>query len=204
MGFRERRHSVSTRSSFQRLTLLALLSATALFTTAIGGVRARDFEMGGDGNYNIMVPEPGTGSHHAARSRHGRTSRHHSRSLTATQRAIHDATQTASPLTDTPEQIETFKRNRRAAASRGSSGLVLPTPLPGPTHYAPTGPRTVTLPNLPQEQGPTILPGTGRAIPNLPHGAETFQDRASRCAFQASINSVPGGQMSSYMHNCAM
>ncbi len=164
--------------------------------------------MGGDGNYNIMAPEPGTGPRDIVRNRHGRTSSRHSQSLTATHKANQEgnreATQNAAPAIDTPEQIETYKRNRRTFAARGSSGLVLPTPLPGPTHYAPTGPTTVTLPNVQQEQPPTILPGSGRVIPNLPHGNETFQDRASRCAFQSSINNVPGGQMSSYMHNCAM
>ena len=164
--------------------------------------------MGGDSVYNIMAPEPGTGPRHVISNRHGRTSSRHSQSPAATQKAdqetTQDAAQSAGPAIDTPEQIETYKRNRREFAGRGSSGLVLPTPLPGPTHYAPTGPTTVTLPNVQQEQPPTILPGSGRVIPNLPHGNETFQDRASRCAFQSSINNIPGGQASSYMHNCAM
>jgi|GEM_PF-1229900 hypothetical protein len=171
-----------------------VLGAAALAATMTCAAQARDFEMGGDSAYSIMTPEPGTAPHHMARNR--RTRARHLRSQTAIQ--------SATPAAQTPEQIETYKRNRRAYAARGSSGLIPPRPLPGPTHYAPTGPRTVTIPNLPQEQGPTILPGTGRAIPNLLHGTETFQDRASRCAFQSSINSIPGSQMSSYMHNCAM
>ena len=166
--------------------------------------------MGGDGNYNIMAPEPGTGPRHVVRDRRGRTSRP-SQSLTASQKALQQPAQdaakdtAASSVTDTPDQIETFKRNRAATAVRGSSDPVLPTPLPGPRHYAPlnTGPGLAVNP-LPREQPPTVLPGTGRVIPNLPHGPENFQERASRCAFQSSINSVPGGQMSSYMHNCAM
>ncbi len=102
---------------------------------------------------------------------------------------------------DTPAQIETFKRNRRTYV--GSSSLVLPTPLPGPTHYAPLGTGTgVAVNPLPREQPPTILPGSGRAIPNLPHGPETFQDRASRCAFQSSINNIHAGQFGSYMASC--
>jgi hypothetical protein len=186
-----------------RPILLTLLSATALFATAICSATARDFEMGGDGNYNIMAPEPGTGLHHVARSRHGRTSSRHSQATTASQRSTpgttQDAAQSASPALDTPEQIETFKRNRRAYV--GSSGLVLPTPLPGPTHYAPIG-----TPAAPQQSvvqpPPTILPGSGRAIPNLPHGPETFQDRTSRCAFQSSINGIHAGQFGSYMASC--
>jgi hypothetical protein len=198
---------VQHRPTPMRLILLAFLSATAFLATAVYSAQARDFEMGGDGNYNIMAPEPGTGSHHVARSRHGRTSSRHSQSTTASQQSTpgttQDGAQSTSPAMDTPEQIETFKRNRHAYV--GSSGLVLPTPLPGPTHYAPvgTGPGLAVNP-LPREQPPTILPGSGRAIPNLPHGPETFQDRASRCAFQSSINSIPGSQASSYMHSCAM
>jgi hypothetical protein len=203
MGFRAQSRPVSLRPAF-----LTLLSATALFTTAMcAGAQARDFEMGGDGNYSIMAPEPGTGPHHAARNRHGRTSLHRSQSPTAAKAAAQGAdqagTQAASSTADTPEQIETYKRNRRAFASRGSSGLVLPTPLPGPTHYAPIGTPAAPLYSV-QQQPPTILPGSGRAIPNLPHGPETFQDRASRCAFQSSINGIHAGQFGSYMQNCAM
>jgi hypothetical protein len=203
MSFRVQPRPVSLR-----LTLLALLSTSALLATAYSAL-GRDFEMGGDGNYNIMTPEPGTGSHHSARNRHGRTSRNQSQSLTSTQKvlqdsekALQDSASIASPLNDTPEQIETFKKNRRLYAGRGSSGLVLPTPLPGPTHYAPvgTGPVITTNP-LPREQPPTILP-SGRAIPNLPHGPENFQERASRCSFQSSINNIHAGQFGSYMGSC--
>jgi hypothetical protein len=158
------------------------------------GAQARDL-FGDDGNYNIMAPEPGTAPRQAVRTRQTT-----SRQAPTTQDA---AAQSAGSPIDTPEQIETFKRNRRAYAGRGSSGLVLPTPLPGPTHYAPLGTPPRPIPGV-QDQPPTILPGTGRVIPNLPHGPENFQERASRCAFQSSINSVPGGQMSNYMHNCTM
>ena len=182
--------------SFRVKSRLILL-CTALVVASTWNAQARDFEMGGDGNYNIMAPEPGTGSHHAVRNGHGRTALRHSQSNTAAQQGSTGA------ITDTPDQIATFKRNRRLYAGRGSSGLVLPTPPAGPTHYAPIGTPAAPLHSV-QEQGPTILPGSGRAIPNLPHGPETFQDRASRCAFQSSINNIPGGQMSSYMHNCAM
>jgi hypothetical protein len=182
--------------SFRGKSRLILL-CTALVVASACSAQARDFEMGGDGNYNIMAPEPGTASHHVVSNRHGRTVQRSSRSTTAAQQAATGG----GAITDTPEQIATFKRNRRAYV--GSSGLVLPTPPAGPTHYAPIGTPPAPLHSV-QEQGPTILPGTGRAIPNLPHGPETFQDRASRCAFQSSINNIPGGQMSSYMHNCAM
>ena len=73
------------RLAYLRFISLTALSAAALLAGAIGTANARDFEMGGDSNYSIMAPEPGTGSHHAARNRHGRISRHQSQSLTATQ-----------------------------------------------------------------------------------------------------------------------
>jgi hypothetical protein len=173
---------------------VVLLCAAALVAAATSSAQARDFEMGGDTAYSIMAPEPGTGPRPVARNK--RTAPSHTQSPTATQ--------SASPAADTPEQIEAYKRNRRAFAGRGSSGLVLPTPSPGPTHYAPIGGGVATVHSLPQEQPPTILPGSGRAIPNLPHGTETFQDRASRCSFQSGLNGVPNGQVGSYMHNCAM
>jgi hypothetical protein len=202
MGFR-----VQPRRTPLRLIFLALLSATSMVAMTAGAAQARDFEMGGDSNYSIMAPEPGTGPHHAARSRHGRTARHESQSLTATQKALQDSKKAlqdsaaiANPLNDTPDQIETFKRNRRETASRGSSGIVLPTPLPGPTHYGRVGTPAAPLRSV-EQPGPTILP-SGRAIPNLPHGPETFQDRASRCAFQSSINNIHAGQFGSYMGSC--
>jgi hypothetical protein len=198
--------SFRMRRPFALICVTAFVSA-AFVAAPVFNAQARDLTTVGDFNYNIMAPEPGTGPRHVTRDRQGRTSSRHSQSLTAAQKtnqdADHEAIQSADPAIDTPEQIEAYKRNRRAFASRGSSGLVLPTPLPGPTHYAPVG-TSATFHAAPQEQGPTILPGSGLAIPNLPHGPETFQDRASRCAAQSSINSVPGGQMSSYMHNCAM
>jgi hypothetical protein len=206
---KERAMSFRIQPRATRLTLLTLLSATVLLTTAVCAANARDFEMGGDGNYNIMAPEPGTAPHRFVRNRHARTSPRRSKASTASQNATpaatqastQGATQAASPSIDTPEQIETFKRNRRAFASRGSSGLVLPTPPAGPTHYAPIG--TPAVPQQSVEQsGPTILPRSGRAIPNLPHGPETFQGRASRCAFQSSINNIHAGQFGSYMASC--
>jgi hypothetical protein len=197
MSFRMRPRSLSIRP-----TLLALLSATALLATALSGAQARDFEMGGDGNYNIMAPEPGTGAHRVVRNRHARTTpRHHARSLTASKAETQEAPQGVNSTVGTPEQIETYKRNRRAFAARGSSGLVLPTPPAGPTHYAPIGTPAAPLRSV-EQPGPTILPGSGRAIPNLPHGPETFQDRASRCAFQSSINNIHAGQFGNYMQNC--
>lgn len=85
---------------------------------------------------------------------------------------------------------------------RGSSGSVLPTPLPRTPLIPPEGSRAVTLPAVPQEQAPTILQGSTRSIPNLPHGPETFQDRASRCAFQSGLYNVPGNLRTQYTGSC--
>jgi hypothetical protein len=87
-------------------------------------------------------------------------------------------------------------------AARGSSGSVLPTPLPRTELIPPEGGGTLTLPPLQQEQGPTRIPGTAKIIPNLPHSQETFQDRASRCTFQAGLYGVPGNLRNQYMGAC--
>jgi hypothetical protein len=95
------------------------------------------------------------------------------------------------------------KLHRRGLyAARGSSGLVLPTPLPRTQLIPPEGGGMLITPSLPQEQGPTIIPGKTRAIPNLAHGPETFQDRASRCAFQSGLYGVPGTLRNQYMGAC--
>jgi hypothetical protein len=95
------------------------------------------------------------------------------------------------------------KLHRRGLyAVRGSSGSVLPTPLPRTQLIPPEGGGMLITPPLPQEQGPTIIPGRTRVIPNLAHGPETFQDRASRCAFQSGLYRVPGTLRGQYMGAC--
>jgi hypothetical protein len=91
---------------------------------------------------------------------------------------------------------------RRAVVARGSSGSVLPTPLPRTQLIPPEGRSAPVARALPQEQPPTVVPGLARPIPNLSHGPETFQDRASRCAFQQGINGVPGTASNRYMGAC--
>jgi len=46
-----------------------------------------------------------------------------------------------------------------------------------------------------------VLPGVS-PIPSLPHGPETFQDRASRCTFQQGLYNVPGNLSTQYMGAC--
>ena len=60
----------------------------------------------------------------------------------------------------------------------------------------------MTLPAVPKEQPPIILQGSTTPIPSLPHGPETFQDRASRCAFQSGLYNVPGNLRTQYTGSC--
>ena len=160
-----------------------LITALALVMAASAVADARDIEMGGDSNYpySIMTPEPGTGHHRAlaaARSRH-------IKSLGAEK-----------PLAARPPRTSSY-------AVRGSSGVVVPTPLPKTQLIPPEGGSAPIIHTGPQEQGPTVLPGMN-PIPNLPHGTETFQDRASRCAQQQGLFGVPATATGIYMHTCAM
>jgi len=160
---------------------LSLLSGLALAIAASAAAQARDIEMGGDSNYpySIMAPEPGTGHRGAAaRSRHIKSP------------------SAVKPLAEQPPRTSFH-------AVRGSSGLVLPTPLPKTQLIPPEGGSAPIIRAAPQEQGPTVLPGMN-PIPNLPHGTETFQDRASRCAQQQGLYGVPATATGIYMHTCAM
>jgi len=153
-----------------------------------GAAQARDFEMGGDSNdpYTIMAPEPGTLSHHHAKAQ-----------------AKAPISQSRASLLGREEFIaKLHRRPDRFFATRGSSGLVLPAALPRTPLIGAEGGGHLTEPVLPQEQGRTVVPGLARTVPNLPHGAESFQDRASRCAFQSGLYGVPGGAKNQYMGAC--
>lgn len=169
---------------------LSLTCGFVLTIAVISGARARDFEMGSDNKYpnSIMAPEPGTGPHHHARVS-ARARRLGARPRTATSQE---------PVTPSAPQ----DTGKVFHAARGSSGSVLPTPLPRTPLIPPEGSGTLTLHTLPQEQGPTVLPGASNPIPNLPHGTETFQDRASCCATQAGLNNVSGTLTNQYMGAC--
>ncbi len=117
-------------------------------------------------------------------------------SIIAPEPGSHRPLRTTKPLSP-----QTFHHHFRYA--HGPSGSVLPTPLPKTQALPlPSGGNTLTVkPITTTEQGPTILPG-GQAIPNLPHGPETFQDRASRCAHQQGLNGISGSASSQYMTAC--
>lgn len=91
--------------------------------------------------------------------------------------------------------------HEHAVIAHGSSGNVLPTPLPRTQLIPPEGGSTPIIRGAPQQQGATVLPGVN-PIPGLPHGPETFQDRASRCAFQQGLYNVPGNLSTQYMGAC--
>jgi hypothetical protein len=147
--------------------------------------QARDFEMGGDNRYpySIMAPEPGTATHHRA---------------TPSSRAPHVGT------SHQAQPLDRQSTHTHVLTARGSPGVVLPAPLPRTQLIPPEGSGIVTTRPLPQEQGPTVVPSAPSlgAIPNLPHGPETFQDRASRCSFQQGLYGVPATASSQYMGAC--
>jgi len=67
----------------------------------------------------------------------------------------------------------------------------------------------VTPPVTQVPQTPIIVPQTGRALPNLPSvsgsgpgGAETYQDRAARCAHQAGVYGQAAGDRGTYIGTC--
>lgn len=93
-------------------------------------------------------------------------------------------------------------RRRDIAVARGSSGSVLPIPLPRTPLIPPEGGGAAVAHVAPQEQAPTVVPGLAHPVPNLPHGAETFQDRASRCVMQQGLYGVPGGASTAYTGAC--
>lgn len=162
------------------MTVLVL----ALVAASLGHAAAQGYPGYPD---TIMVPEGGPARHHTPR----------------------DTAKIAPPAHAHPSLLghEDFvgKLHRRPGvfvAARGSSGSVLPTPLPRTTLIPPEGVGTLTLPPVVQEQGPSIVPGIRNPVPNLPHGPETFQDRASRCAFQSGLYDVPGTARSQYMGGC--
>jgi hypothetical protein len=174
-------YRVRTRLAVRRRPSLILSLAVVIAGSA--AAQARDIEMGGDSNYpySIMTPEPGSGHHGAVaptRSRHLK-----------------------SPGAEKPLAARSARAGSYAV--RGSSGVALPTPLPKTQLIPPEGGSAPIIHTGPQAQAPTVLPGMN-PIPNLPHGTETFQDRASCCVQQQGLYGVPATATGIYMHTCAM
>jgi hypothetical protein len=119
--------------------------------------------------------------------------RHHVRKSPARMRHLPPAGQKAAA---------THATEKHAVIAHGSPGVVLPTPLPRTQLIPPEGGGTPLVRPAPLQQGATVLPGASNPIPNLPHGPETFQDRASRCAFQQQLYNVPGNLATQYMGAC--
>jgi hypothetical protein len=130
--------------------------------------------------YSIMAPEPGSSHRHTAGSSHQRSRVH------------------------APNSVASRPTGRHLYATRGSSGSVLPTPLPRTPLIPPEGGGISASPTVPFQQGHTFVPSapTLGAVPNLPHGQETFQDRASRCAHQQGLYGVPGNLSNQYIGAC--
>jgi hypothetical protein len=168
---------------FRRIFLAALLAAIPPVAALAQGYPGYP--------YTIMTPDRGAAiDDRVAAMRHGNGA------VQAT------ATAPQHPSLLGREKFISKLHRRGLYAVRGSSGSVLPTPLPRTQLIPPEGGGMLITPPLPQEQGPTIIPGRTRAIPNLAHGPETFQDRASRCAFQSGLYRVPGTLRGQYMGAC--
>jgi hypothetical protein len=178
----------SCRKNLMAFRFRIICLAVTLFAGSAAGTFAQGYPGYPD---TIMAPEHGSAYHRAEATRHGR--------------GEEEASQAARARLPSLLGHEKFirKLHRRGLyAARGSSGSVLPTPLPRTQLIPPEGGGTLITPTLPQEQSPTIIPGHIRPIPNLAHGPETFQDRASRCTFQSGLYNVPGNLRSQYMGAC--
>ena len=82
-----------------------------------------------------------------------------------------------------------------------SSAYVAPAPLPS-SQIQPENPIPIVtqMPTYPQP--PIWVPGLGNPVPNLPHRAETSQDRRQRCMFQSGLYGVPLTSYTQYMGLC--
>jgi hypothetical protein len=162
--------------------------ALVLAAIAIAPARAQRFAYDDQFPNSIMAPERGIGGHHRG---------------TSASKGRHRANPPSQPSASVPDSVpEKTNPPKGRVAVRGSSGVVLPTPLPKTQLIPPEGGSSLVTPNLSREHGPTFVPGVAQPVPNLPHGPETFQDRASRCSFQAGLYGPQGGSSPNYMGAC--
>ncbi len=131
--------------------------------------------------YSIMTPERGAGAHrHALQHRRSGTS------------------ETTAPAAAPPHRPSLLGREKFIAklhrrglyAARGSSGSVLPTPLPRTQLIPPEGGGTLTLPPLQQEQGPTRIPSQCATRPGNVSGP--------RFALRVSVRALRRARKSAY------
>lgn len=96
----------------------------------------------------------------------------------------------------------------------------LPEPWLPPKYKSPRGSRQhVKHPRAPTRRAarpkvapvppPIVVPQTGQVLPNMPtlspsgpHGTESFQDRATRCAHQAGAYGAAAGDRGTYIGTC--
>jgi hypothetical protein len=161
-------------ASLAMTTILCLMPALVLLLAALPAA-AQEFS----DPYSIMAPERVPARYHGHKS----------------------ATRTRHLPPSGEKAAAKHPGREHAVIAHGSPGVVLPTPLPRTRLIPPDGSGMPLVQPAPQQQGVTVLPGTN-PIPNLPHGPETFQDRASRCAFQQQLYNVPGNLGTQYMGAC--
>jgi len=161
---------------------LIVLLALALAVPAVRAQTNHD-----TGTINIMQPErPGPARSHKARR------------SAPKQQAPAEAPAPRQPRAGTTQQ----------KTRHGSSNPVYPTPLPAPQGFTPPPSREVVT-RPPAVPPPLYVPETGRTLPNLPAvsgagpgGAESYQDRAARCAHQAGVYGQAAGNPGAYIGGC--
>jgi hypothetical protein len=156
-----------------------MLAIKLMAVLALPCVAAQASAQGLNDPYSIMAPERVVTSHHGTKS----------------------PTQARHAPRPSGRSVRKHHARGHALIAHGSSGIVLPTPLPRTELISPEGSGMPVIRSAPQQQGATVLPGVN-PIPNLPHGPETFQDRASRCGFQQGLYNVPGNLGTQYMGAC--
>ena len=95
-----------------------------------------------------------------------------------------------------PEKPEPWLAPKYKSPRGTRQHVVIPRPAPTPQR------RTAVPP-------PIVVPQTGQVLPNLPAisgsgpgGAETYQDRAARCAHQAGVYGQAAGERNAYVGSC--
>ncbi len=111
------------------------------------------------------------------------------------------------PVAKSTSKTSVKKKSKRARV--GSSGIVRSN-QPG-LHPM----QTITPAQSPTITGTVSTPPPVAGYPNVPSvpivprgstagaGAETSQDRVSRCTHQGALGGLPAGQQGAYIHNCA-